>query len=125
MVTIFAGGNDANTIGQVIQGQQSGDDIRGFIDQQVRQFGDDIAALIRAVRQKAPGAKVVLLNLPNLGAAPYMSRSPALDRGIMQRIHDRCIQFGTESDGSVNYVVGANRAGFAKVADAMLASGLY
>jgi lysophospholipase L1-like esterase len=86
VVTIFAGGNDANTIGQVIQGQQSGDDIRGFIDQQVRQFGDDIAALIRAVRQKAPGAKVVLLNLPNLGAAPYMSRSPALDRGIMQRI---------------------------------------
>jgi lysophospholipase L1-like esterase len=86
VVTIFAGGNDANTIGQVIQAQQAGDDLRGFIDQQVRQFGEDIAALVRAVRQKAPQAKVVLLNLPNLGGAPYMSRSPAIDRGIMQRI---------------------------------------
>jgi lysophospholipase L1-like esterase len=86
VLTIFAGGNDANTIGQIIQAQQAGDDLRGFIDGQVRQFGDDVAALIRAARQKAPNTKVVLLNLPNLGGAPYMSRSSAIDRGIMQRI---------------------------------------
>jgi glutamate dehydrogenase (NADP+) len=46
-------------------------------------------------------------------------------RGIMQRIHDRCVQFGTQPDGTVNYVIGANRAGFAKVADAMIANGVY
>ena len=86
VVTIFAGGNDANTIGQVIQGQQAGDDLRGFIDQQVQRFGEDMATLIRNVRQRAPAAKVVILNLPNLGGSPYMSRSSALDRGIMQRI---------------------------------------
>jgi len=86
VVTIFAGGNDANTVGQVVQAQLAGDDVRGFIDQQVRQFGDDLAALVRAVRQKAPNAKVVLLNLPNLGGAPYLARNSALERGIMQRI---------------------------------------
>jgi lysophospholipase L1-like esterase len=86
VLTVFAGGNDANTIGQVIQAQQAGDDLRGFIDDQVRRFGEDVAALVRAVRQKAPNTKIVLLNLPNLGGAPYMNRSSALDRGIMQRI---------------------------------------
>lgn len=86
VLTIFAGGNDANTIGQVVQAQLAGDDIRGFVDQQVRQWGDDLAALVRAVRQRAPNTKVVLLNLPNLAGAPYMARNSALERGIMQRI---------------------------------------
>jgi len=43
---------------------------------------------------------------------------------IMARIHDQCLTFGTTPRG-VNYVVGANRAGFAKVADAMLANGVF
>ena len=86
VLTIFAGGNDANTIGQVIQAQQAGDDLRAFIDREVAAFGDDMQALVRGVRQRAPNTKIVILNLPNLGAAAYMSRSSALDRGIMQRI---------------------------------------
>jgi glutamate dehydrogenase (NADP+) len=45
-------------------------------------------------------------------------------RGIMKRIHDQCVEFGEQPDGSMNYVVGANRAGFAKVADAMLQNGV-
>jgi glutamate dehydrogenase (NADP+) len=42
---------------------------------------------------------------------------------IMKRIHERCVEYGRRPDGRVNYVDGANRAGFAKVADAMLANG--
>ncbi|NNG15993.1 MAG: NADP-specific glutamate dehydrogenase [Gemmatimonadales bacterium] len=45
-------------------------------------------------------------------------------REIMQRIHRRCVYYGTENGGFVNYVKGANLAGFVKVADAMLAQGL-
>lgn len=45
-------------------------------------------------------------------------------KGIMKGIHDVCKEFGTEEDGSVNYVKGANVAGFVKVADAMLAQGI-
>lgn len=45
-------------------------------------------------------------------------------QGIMKNIHDNCVKYGTEADGTVNYVKGANIAGFIKVADAMLAQGL-
>jgi len=43
---------------------------------------------------------------------------------IMKDIHEACQKYGTETDGYVNYVKGANIAGFVKVADAMLAQGL-
>lgn len=45
-------------------------------------------------------------------------------RTIMHSIHDKCIEYGTQADGSVNYVNGANIAGFAKVADAMRRQGI-
>ncbi|MCX4330895.1 MAG: NADP-specific glutamate dehydrogenase [Muribaculaceae bacterium] len=45
-------------------------------------------------------------------------------RDIMSRIHSSCVEFGTEADGFVNYVKGANVAGFMKVARAMMAQGV-
>ena len=43
---------------------------------------------------------------------------------IMSNIHAACVQYGKEKDGYVNYVNGANIAGFIKVARAMLAQGV-
>jgi glutamate dehydrogenase/leucine dehydrogenase len=43
---------------------------------------------------------------------------------IMIEIHKNCVKWGTESDGFINYVKGANIGGFVKVAEAMLAQGL-
>ncbi len=43
--------------------------------------------------------------------------------GIMQNIHHACVHHG-EENGRINYVKGANIAGFVKVADAMLAQGV-
>lgn len=43
---------------------------------------------------------------------------------IMENIHTACVKYGKEKDGYVNYVKGANIAGFVKVADAMLAQGV-
>ncbi len=45
-------------------------------------------------------------------------------RGIMKSIHEACVRYGTGADGRVDYVDGANVAGFVKVADAMLAQGV-
>ena len=45
-------------------------------------------------------------------------------RRIMTDIHEACVKYGTEEDGYVNYVKGANIAGFIKVAEAMMAQGL-
>ena len=43
---------------------------------------------------------------------------------IMDDIHASCVEYGKNEDGTVDYVKGANIAGFVKVADAMLAQGL-
>ena len=45
-------------------------------------------------------------------------------QGIMKTIHAKCVQYGAEPDGYVNYVKGANLGGFIKVAEAMLAYGV-
>lgn len=43
---------------------------------------------------------------------------------IMSDIHSSCVKYGTLPDGTVDYVRGANTAGFIKVADAMMSQGL-
>ena len=45
-------------------------------------------------------------------------------KDIMEDIHDSCVEYGENEDGSVDYIKGANIAGFVKVADAMLAQGV-
>ena len=44
-------------------------------------------------------------------------------QNIMKDIHQKCVEYGSEN-GYVNYVKGANIAGFKKVADAMLDQGI-
>ena len=43
---------------------------------------------------------------------------------IMNNIHEQCVKYGKESDGYINYMKGANIAGFMKVAHAMLGQGV-
>ena len=43
---------------------------------------------------------------------------------IMESIHEQCVKFGTQKDGTIDYVKGANIAGFMKVATAMLEQGI-
>lgn len=43
---------------------------------------------------------------------------------IMHSIHEQCVKYGTEADGYIDYVKGANVAGFMKVANAMMAQGI-
>lgn len=45
-------------------------------------------------------------------------------RQIMKDIHEQCVKYGKESDGYIDYVKGANTAGFMKVAKAMMAQGI-
>ena len=43
---------------------------------------------------------------------------------IMSAVHDQCVRYGRQEDGTINFVRGANVAGFMKVAHAMMAQGL-
>jgi glutamate dehydrogenase (NADP+) len=45
-------------------------------------------------------------------------------RRIKKNIHDNCVKYGKKKDGYINYVDGANIAGFVKVADAMIDQGV-
>ena len=45
-------------------------------------------------------------------------------QSIMENIHEQCVKYGKQEDGYVNYVKGANVAGFMKVAKAMMAQGI-
>jgi lysophospholipase L1-like esterase len=86
LVTIFAGGNDANIIGSAVTAGLGGGDVRGYIDGQVRQWGNDYVDLVARVRTRAPSARIVAYNLPNLAGAPYLAGRSTLEKSIMQRI---------------------------------------
>ena len=86
VITIFAGGNDTNVIAQNIRAGRGGGDVRGFIETQVRQWGSDFEELVRRLRSRAPNARIVAINLPNLGAAPYVASFTTPERSIVQAI---------------------------------------
>jgi lysophospholipase L1-like esterase len=86
LVTIFAGGNDANAIGAAVRAGHGGADPRSYIDTHARNFGRDLALLVNGIRGRAPQARVVLLNLPNLAALPYVRGFPIVELAVLQRI---------------------------------------
>ena len=86
LVTIFAGGNDTNTIASAIGAGRGGADPSGYLTQQVQGFARDYGRLVDLVRARAPGALIVVMNVPNLGALPYVSGRPLAERQIVQQV---------------------------------------
>jgi len=86
LVTIFGGGNDANVLGDAIEKGAAGANVQGYIDTQARAFGTDFDRLVRGVRDRAPEAFIIVLNVPNLGSLPYAARYPATHRQVLQAI---------------------------------------
>jgi lysophospholipase L1-like esterase len=86
LVTIFGGGNDVNALGDAIERGAAGNDVRGYIDTQVQAFGADFDRLVRGVRDRAPNATIIVLNLPNFALLPYASGYSATRRQAMQAI---------------------------------------
>jgi lysophospholipase L1-like esterase len=85
VVTIFAGGNDANTIGAALDSGLGGNDPAGYLQTRVQNFGRDMKALVDGIQSRAPQARIVILNLPNLAAMPYAAGySTAQKRGLQQ-----------------------------------------
>jgi lysophospholipase L1-like esterase len=85
VVTIFAGGNEVNTITAALGAGAGGSDRVGFIDAQVNAFAADYNTLVSGIRNRAAAARIIALNLPNLGALPYLARASAEQRQAAQR----------------------------------------
>jgi lysophospholipase L1-like esterase len=86
LVSVFGGANDANALGYALQQGAGGADVNGYIDAQVRAFGADYDHLVQGIRSRAPGAYVVILNVPNLALMPYASGYSLAERQALQRI---------------------------------------
>jgi lysophospholipase L1-like esterase len=86
LVTIFGGGNDVNALGDAIERGAAGGNVPGYVDAQVRAFGGDFDRLVRGVRQRAPEARIVVLNLPNFALLPYAAGYSAARRQVLQAI---------------------------------------
>jgi lysophospholipase L1-like esterase len=85
LVTIFAGANDVNVITAALGGGAGATDPAGYIDQQVRSFGDSYRALVSGIRNNAKSARLVVLNLPNLAGLPFLAGAPLSQRQAAQR----------------------------------------
>ena len=72
------------------------------------------------------GVSCSCLEMSQNAAHIYWSEAEVDDRlhQIMKDIHTQCVEYGKEPDGYINYVKGANIAGFMKVAKAMVGQGV-
>ena len=85
VVTIFAGGNDTNVIARSVSGASNGNP-RGYVDDQVRQFAAEMAALVDGIRARAPSARIVIANLPNFAGTPFTNGYTLDQRRALQQI---------------------------------------
>ncbi len=124
------------------QNELNGDDAQNLIDNQVicvaevSNMGCTPEAIDKFIEHKmlfAPGKAVNAGGVATSGLemsqnALHLSwTAEEVDQRlhqIMHAIHAQCLKYGTQPDGYVNYVKGANVAGFMKVAKAMLAQGV-
>ena len=85
-ITIFTGANDVNTITAALGGGAGAPDQAAFINTQIQAFGADFDTLLRLVRGRAPGARVAILNLPNIGAMPFLANASLQQRRAAQML---------------------------------------
>jgi lysophospholipase L1-like esterase len=86
LVTVFAGGNDANTIGSAIESGLGSPSPSAYATEKVLAFGRDLRALIAGIRDRAPSARIVVLNLPNMAGLPYAAGYSTSRRQYLQQI---------------------------------------
>jgi lysophospholipase L1-like esterase len=85
IVTIFAGPNDVNTITAALGAGAGREDPAAYVDAQVTAFGTDYTTLLNGVRDRAPSTRIVVINVPNMGALPYLSGASLSQRQAAQR----------------------------------------
>jgi lysophospholipase L1-like esterase len=85
VVTVFAGPNDVNTVGLAIEAGMGGDPV-AFGAAQADIFGRNFTNLVNGIRSRAPSARIVAVNVPNLAALPYVANRSVADRRILQQL---------------------------------------
>jgi lysophospholipase L1-like esterase len=86
LVTVFAGGNDVNTIGAGIRAGEGGSNVDAYVQGQIQKFGRDMRTLIAGIRSRAGDPLIVVLNLPNMAALPYSGGLTLAEKRIVQQL---------------------------------------
>ena len=86
LVTVFAGGNDANIVGDALKAGLGGLNPTAYVQAQIDNFGRDMRSLMTGVKDRAPAARIVILNLPNLAGLPYASSYTPTEKRFLQQI---------------------------------------
>jgi lysophospholipase L1-like esterase len=89
LVTIFAGANDVDTIVAALGGGAGGSDQTAYINSQIDAFGQEFAMLVSLVRDRAPSARIILINLPNMAGMPRRAGA-----SLQQRRADQMLSVG-------------------------------
>jgi lysophospholipase L1-like esterase len=84
LVTIFAGGNDVVAIGKAVQQGKGGADPNAYVQNLINNFGRDIRALVSGVKDRAPSARIIILNLPNFAGLPLATPLSVADKRTLQ-----------------------------------------
>jgi lysophospholipase L1-like esterase len=85
MVTLFIGANDVNTVIAALGRGLGGANQTAYIDEKVATFANDFTTLITGIRARAPQARIIVLNLPNLAGLPYLATAPLSQKQATQR----------------------------------------
>lgn len=86
VITVFAGGNDVNTVGAAIEAGKAGSNVHAFIQAQTQNFARDLQLMLTGIRDRAPQARIVVLNLPNMAGIPYASGYSLDKKRALQQI---------------------------------------
>jgi lysophospholipase L1-like esterase len=86
VVTIFAGGNDARTIGEAVNRGAGGSNPSAYIDSQVQAFAADYRTLLNGVRSRAGNTWIVVANLPNLAGVPFAAGYTGAQKSYLQQV---------------------------------------
>lgn len=87
LVTLFIGANDANAIGRALRnGQTGGATQSAFVQAQIEKFARDMQATLTTIRSRAPEARIVMLNLPNMANTPYAAGLPLSEKRVLQQL---------------------------------------
>jgi lysophospholipase L1-like esterase len=86
VVTVFAGGNDVNTVGAALDAGKGGTNPTAYVQTQTQAFSRDLQLLVTGIRDRAPQARLVIINLPNMAALPYASGYTLAQKKGLQQI---------------------------------------
>jgi lysophospholipase L1-like esterase len=87
LITVFTGANDVDTIIAAVGSGAGGSNEAAqtaYLNGQIQAFSDEFGTMVRMIRERAPSARLVVLNLPNMAGMPRLARSSVLQRRAAQ-----------------------------------------